>query len=261
MSTNRTREIARQLNIIDDTLFQKMAEDAGFCEELISVVLEEQVNVLQVIQQDSMKNLQGRSVVLDVLCEMEDGRICSVEVEKSRKHNHFKRVRYNTSCITTNITETGADFEKVPDVISIYISDFDIFKKNKVIYHVERIVKETAEICDNGMQEIYVNASADDGSDLAELMRIFKEQDKYNYEKFPRISKRKHQFLVDERGEKEMCELVENYAKEYAVEKDKLTAKELFINGANFEIVKKSLKDIPEEELLVIYNEVLAQHN
>ena len=36
-------------------------------------------------------------------------------VEKSRKHNHFKRVRYNTSCITTNITETGADFEKVPE--------------------------------------------------------------------------------------------------------------------------------------------------
>ena len=71
MDRKRTREIARQLNIIDDTLFQKMAEDAGFCEEMISTILGENVKVLKVVQQDTVKNLQGRSVILDVLCEME----------------------------------------------------------------------------------------------------------------------------------------------------------------------------------------------
>ena len=192
MNKKKAREIAKQLNIIDDTLFQKMAEDEGFCEELISTVLGEKVEVLQVIQQEGFKNLQGRSVILDAWCKLQDGRIVCVEVEKSRKHNHFKRTRYNTSCVTTNITDPGTDFEDVPDVISIYIADFDIFKKGKIIYHVERIVKETGDICENGLQEIYVNARADDGSELAELMQIFKEQDRYNYKKcnyiFYRIS-------------------------------------------------------------------------
>ena len=66
-------EIIQQLNIIDDTLFQKMAEDIDFCEEMISTILERTVKILQVIPQNSIKNLQGRSVILDALCEMEDG--------------------------------------------------------------------------------------------------------------------------------------------------------------------------------------------
>lgn len=33
---NRINEVVLSLNIIDDTLFQKMAEDIGFCEELLS---------------------------------------------------------------------------------------------------------------------------------------------------------------------------------------------------------------------------------
>ena len=264
MDRERTRKIARQLNIIDDTWFQKMAEDAGFCEEMISAILGETVKVLNVVQQDTVKNLQGRSVILDVLCEMEDGSVCVVEVEKSRKHNHFKRVRYNTSCVTVNITETGSEFEKVPNVKGIYIANFDIFNKGKVIYHIRIIVEETGEECDNGLREIYVNASANDGSDLAKLMKIFREQDEYDYEKFPKISKRKQQFLEEERGETTMCEIVENYAKEYAkeyaeecvVESAKETAKQLFESGVDYETVKKAMKQIPEDVLQIIYNEV-----
>ena len=59
--------IVRQLNIIDDTLFQKMAEDPEFCEEVISTILEQKVTVKKVTPQNTVKNLQGRSVVLDTL--------------------------------------------------------------------------------------------------------------------------------------------------------------------------------------------------
>ena len=233
LDREQIREIAKQLNIIDDTLFQKMAEDVGFCEEMISTILGEKVKVLNVIQQDIVKNLQGRSVILDLLCEMEDGSVCVVEVEKSRKHNHFKRVRYNTSCVTANITEPGSEFEKVPDVIGIYIANFDVFNRGKVIYHIKRIVEETGDECDNGLREIYVNASANDGSDLA---------------------------LCEERGETTMCEIVENFAKEYAIECAKETAKGLFENGVDYETVRKTVRQIPEEVLQMIYKEVVKEH-
>lgn len=99
--------IVQQLNIIDDTLFQKMAEDPEFCEEVISTVLEQKVTVMKVTPQNSVKNLQGRSVVLDALCELENGKECNVEIQKANDDDHQRRVRYNTSCITANITEPG----------------------------------------------------------------------------------------------------------------------------------------------------------
>ena len=125
-----TRKTVEQLNIIDDVFFQKMAEDIGFCEELLSTVLQQKVIVEEVIPQNSIKNLQGRSVILDAYCLLEDGRRCNVEVQKADNDNHVRRVRYNASCLTANIADPGVDFKDIPNVIVIFISKFDIFKAN-----------------------------------------------------------------------------------------------------------------------------------
>lgn len=264
MNKRKAEEIALSLNIIDDTLFQKMAEDQGFCQELLSTVLEQEVKVESMIPQSSIKNLQGRSVVLDALCVLENGKRCNVEVQKANDDNHEKRVRYHTSCITANITDPGSKFEKVPDVIGIFISKFDLFKKEKTVYHIDRTVRETGAVSDNGLQEIYVNTKVDDGSDIAELMRIYKEQETYDYVKFPHTSKRKHQFIVNEGGQKEMCELVENYAKEVAAEaaikaakeNEKSMVRKLLEMGVDFETVLCSTKNTSVEELNEIYDSV-----
>ena len=42
---------------------------------------------------------------------------------------------------------------------------------------------------DNGFQEIYINASADDGADIADLMKIFTVDNEYDDEKFPATPK------------------------------------------------------------------------
>ena len=190
MTKNKIEEIVLSLNVIDDTLFQKMAEDKDFCEEMLSTILQQKVMIESVIPQNSIKNLQGRSVILDALCVLEDGKRCNIEVQKANDDNHQKRVRYNTSCITANITNPGIKFEKVPNVIGIFISKFDMFKKGKTIYHIDRTVRETGDVTDNGLQEIYVNTKIDDGSDIAELMRIYKEQTVFDFDKFPKTSKK-----------------------------------------------------------------------
>ena len=256
-------EIVQQLNIIDDTFFQKMAEDIGFCEEMISTILGEKVTVKSVAVQNSIKNLQGRSVVLDALCMLENGEYCNAEIQKADDDNHAKRVRYNTSCVTANITEPGTKFEKVPNVIGIYISKFDMFQSGKTIYHIDRVIRETGEVQDNGLKEVYVNTKIDDGSDIAELMRIFKEKDTYDFEKFPKVSGRKKQFKENEGGSEKMCDLVENYAKERAEEAAKQTEKDnalrLFQNGADYELVRVSITSLSDEELQKIYKEALRE--
>ncbi len=259
----KVQKSAEKLNVIDDALFQKMAEDPGFCEELISTILGQKVIVKSVTPQNSIKNLQGRSVVLDALCILEDGRHCNVEVQKANDDNHERRVRYNTSCVTANITEPGTKFEKVPDVIGIFISRFDMFEAGRTVYHIDRTIRENGDVQNNGLQEIYVNTKIDDGTDIAKLMHIFKEQSAYDFEKFPRTSQRKKYFIEDEGGKEEMCEVVENYAKEYAreyaLEKEKKAAYKLFENGADYELVRKSMDSLSDEELKAIYKEVSSK--
>lgn len=88
-------------------------------------------------------------------------------------------------------------------------------------------------------------------------MKIFVENDVYDFEKFPKVSKRKSQFKREEGGEREVCEAVENYGKECAREAVKETAKEtaynFFKNGASYEMVKASMGSLTEEELMEIY--------
>ena len=233
----------------------------------ISTILEQKVVVKEVTPQNSIKNLQGRSVILDALCVLENGEDCNIEMQKADDDNHVKRVRYNTSCITANITNPGSKFEAVPNVIGIYISKFDMFQSEKTVYHIDRIIRETGEIQDNGLREIYVNTKVDDGTDIAELMTIFKDEDAYDFTKFPNTSRRKEQFKKSEGGKKEVCDLVENYARQYAEEVAKEAAekaikdatdaaRKLFENGVSYDVVRVSIATLSDEELQAIYTGV-----
>lgn len=205
----KIRELAKKLNPIDDIFFKKMAEYRPFCQEILQVILgDKNLIVTENTPQYTGTNLQGRSVILDVKCVLGTGEQVNIEVQKADNDDHQRRVRYNGSILTTNITDPGSKFADVPDVILIYISKFDIFNKAKTIYHVERIIQETGDIVDNGFKEIYVNASIDDGSDIAQLMKVFTDSNTYNA-KFPETSKRKRLFKGHEDGESIMNEELE----------------------------------------------------
>lgn len=103
-----------------------------------------------------------------------------------------------------------------------------------------------------------------------ELMRIFKEPDAYDFEKFPKVSKRKKQFKEDEEGDKTMCDLVENYANKKAAEaaakaaaeaaaEAKASALRLFQNGVDYELVRASITSITDEELREIYKKAIEE--
>lgn len=256
---SEVRERVERLNIIDDTLFQKMSEDIGFCEEMFSTIMKENIKVVQVIPQGSIKNLQGRSVIVDALCEKQDGTFINVEVQKSDNDNHQKRVRYNASCITANITDPGTRFEKIPDLIIIYISQFDIFKGNKIIYHVDRTVREMDMRVYNGLEEIYVNTKAEDGSDLAELMRIYTNVDAYNYEQFPNTSKRKEKLKKSREGVEIMCDIVEEYAEKQSMiavrQAEEKLAKKLLEEGMTIEKIVSMMEMLSAEDVKKISGE------
>lgn len=211
----RIRQDAMSLNPIDDALFQKMAEDTEFCQEILQVILNDKaLQVMDNVPQFMLKNLQGRSCILDVKCTLGDGRIVNAEVQKSDNDDHQRRVRYNAALLTANIAEPGDRFKAIPNVVVVFISKFDMYKSGKALYHVDRIIRENGTMVDNGFSELYVNAEVQDDSDVARLMDIFTRHDAYDDEMFPITSKRKRLFKTTEEGVSEMCEVIEKYIAE-----------------------------------------------
>ena len=205
----KIREEAKKLVPIDDVMFRKMAEDKEFCQEILRVIMgDTALIVIDNTPQYVGTNLQGRSVILDAHCKLGDGREIDIEVQKANDDNHQKRVRYNSSVLTANIMDPGEKFENVPDVCVVFISRFDMYKDGLPLYHVDRVVRETGKVVDNGFEEIYVNAAVKDSSDVSELMEVFVSDNVYN-DKFPLTSAGKRRYKETEEGQEIMCEIME----------------------------------------------------
>lgn len=219
ISKQRRSEVTNlihKLNIIDDTFFHKVAEDTKACEELLQILLEDKtIQLEENIPQYSLRNIGKRSVILDLLCKTLQGKYICMEVEKSTRHHHLKRVRYNISNLDTRTAEKGIEFTQLPDITYLYLTRKDFFASSKTIHQIIRYDKETGEKSENGIHEIYINAELNDGSKRAKLMKYLIKTEGYPPD-FPKISARVHQ--LKEEGEKEMCELIENYAQKRTVE-------------------------------------------
>lgn len=230
----------QKLRPIDDSFIRKLGEDKGFCEELLQVVLEiPELRVLENMVQKDIHNVDTRSVTVDLLCTAENSTRFSVEVQKADNDNHLKRVRYNGSCVQILSLDKGKRFEKLPDVYMIYITETDIFKRGKTIYHFEHTLRETGEVVENGYHEIYVNAEINDGTELAEYMEIFKSSDVMDNKKFPNICNTVR-YYKEGKGRSKMCTVVEEYAKEYAKEKTLETAKSLMESQVSDDIIHRA---------------------
>jgi hypothetical protein len=178
-------------------------------------------------------------VTVDLLCIDEEHEYFSVEVQKANDDNHEKRVRYNGACVQILALEKGRKFQELPDVYMVYITEKDIFKKGKALYHIDRVIRETNQVADNGYHEIYVNAEVKDGTDLSEYMEIFSSAKMPDNKKFPKLCQAV-KYYKQGKGRITMCAAVEAYAKEYAEEKAQETARLLLEDGINETIILKA---------------------
>lgn len=227
---NKKLEIIKKFKPINDIFFEVLADDVAFCQEILRVILEDDKLIVHDVKvQKDVRNLMGRSVRVDVLCTLGDGTLCNIEVQRANNDNHFKRIRYNAACITASETEIGSRFENVPNVIIVYISEFDILKGGKTTYHIDKVVRETGKILDDGMKTVCVNTKVNDGSLIAQLMQLFT-QTEISEPKFPVFTKRMNYIKNSQRGQAQMCELMEQYAED-RVEEAKKETQDKIIQG------------------------------
>lgn len=96
------------LRLLDDDFMSKVFEEKGCTEFLIQIILNRKdLHVQAVHRQHEIKNLQGRSVRLDILATDAANRAYNIEIQRNDRGAGVKRARYNSGLMDANITEPG----------------------------------------------------------------------------------------------------------------------------------------------------------
>lgn len=222
----------QSLRLLDDDFMNKVFEDKACAEFLLQIILERtDLTVQKVHSQHNLKNLQGRSVRLDILATDEAGRVYNIEVQRSDKGAGAKRARYNSSLIDANITEPGDNYENLNETYVIFITEHDVLKAGQPIYHIDRMIQETSASFGDGSHILYVNAQIKDNTALDQLMHDFactKAEEMH----YPILAKRVRYFKEEQEGVATMSRIFEEIKREAAQEAARKTAREKSIQVA-----------------------------
>ncbi len=230
----------------DDFMTVCLADNFEGVELILQIVLGRQdITVKSVRTQEPMKNLQGRSAILDVHAVDSTKREFDIEIQRKDSGAGAKRARHNSSLLDAHILKTGDDTEDIPDSYVIFITENDVMGKNQAIYHIQRYVEtnEGKELFGDGSHIIYVNGKYRGNDEVGKLMHDFSctNPDDMNYEA---LAKRARYFKQDEKGVAAMCKIMEDMRNEAAQQAEQNKAKKMAIRM--IKAGKMSLEDIAD---------------
>lgn len=247
----------RGFRLLDDDFMTKVFEDISCAELLLRIILnDEGIRVLEAHSQRGIKNLQGRSVKLDILAVDSHNRVFNVEVQRSDRGAGAKRARYNSALIDANVTEPGDQYEDLNETFVIFITENDVMKAGLSIYHIDRVVRETGKLFEDEEHIIYVNSQIKDETKLGRLMHDFSCTDaKDMYNKV--LADRVRYFKEDERGVEIMCremEIMRNQAHEEGIEKGRIMQliKQVCVKMQKFSSAEEVANDLVEQDVPLI---------
>ena len=211
-------ERIRNFRLMDDDFMSKVFEDKDCAEFLLRIILErDDLTVQEVHGQHDLKNLQGRSVRLDILAVDHANRTYNVEVQRSDHGAGAKRARYNSSLLDANLTEKGDKYDTLNETYVIFITENDVLQGGLPIYHINRMIEEMAKPFGDEAHIIYVNAQIKDETALGKLMHDFSCTDP-NQMNYPVLAQRVRYFKEDTKGVTNMCRAIEEMREETARE-------------------------------------------
>ena len=219
------------LRLLDDDFMTKVFEDTKCAEFLLQIILKrDDLKVTKSTSQYGIKNLQGRSVRLDILAVDQKNHVYNIEIQRSDHGAGVKRARYNSSLIDANVTEPGEQYEALNESYVIFITENDVLGKGLPIYHIERTVTETGEPFGDEEHIVYVNSQIKDETSLGKLMHDFaciEAKDMY----YSVLADRVRYFKEDEKGVTVMCKAMEDMRNEASKEKAISVAREMIKDG------------------------------
>ena len=241
----------KQLRYMDDTFMTVcLADNFEAVELILRIILEQKdITVRSVRTQELMKNLQGRSAILDVHAVDSTGREFDVEIQRSDAGAGAKRARHNSSLMDAHILKPGADTEEIPDSYVIFITENDVMNGDQAVYPVDRYVKigRKKVLFGDGSHILYVNGKYRGDDEIGKLIHDLSctDPDDMNYEA---LADRARYYKKNEKGVAAMCKIMEDMrneaAREAAREAEQKKAKKMAIRM--IKAGKMSLDDISD---------------
>lgn len=200
----------KRLRLFDDDFMTKCFEGSPEgVTLLLRVILDRpDLEVLEFHVQHTIKNLQGRSLRLDILAVDSAGKHYNVEIQRDDRGADVCRARYHSSLIDANLLLPGGKTANLPETFVIFITEHDILGAGKAVYHVRRFVEETGLPFGDGSHILYVNGACRDETPVGRLMHDFSCTDPADMN-FPVLAERVRYFKENKEGIQTMCQIWE----------------------------------------------------
>ena len=118
----------------------------------------------------------NKKETVDMLCKLSDGSIVNVEIQLENENAHARRIFKYASKIKSYLTEKGTKYKDLKDIIEIYLTKQDIFKKGSTVYEVDmNIVSDQNEIIgkwDAGLKVYYVNTKGLTNKNINDYLKL-----------------------------------------------------------------------------------------
>lgn len=229
---DRINKLIDGLTLFDDDLMSRVFDkNIEATELLLRIILERKIKVISVNGQEEMKSVAvgGRNITLDVHALDENEEKMDIEVQGNSEGAHIRRARYHSSVLDSRMLKEGQEFKEIKDSYVIFIYKRDKFQEGLPLYHIDRYVRETGKLFEDGSHIIYVNGNYKGDDEIGHLMQDFHQTDPDNMH-YKELSQGVRHFKEVEEGRDTMCEAVQEYAKEYASECLKTEKAELVEN-------------------------------
>ena len=229
---DRINKLIDGLTLFDDDLMSRVFDkNIEATELLLRIILERKIKVISVNGQEEMKSaaVGGRNITLDVHALDENEEKMDIEVQGNSEGAHIRRARYHSSVLDSRMLKEGQEFKEIKDSYVIFIYKHDKFQEGLPLYHIDRYVRETGKLFEDGSHIIYVNGNYKGDDEIGHLMQDFHQTDPDNMH-YKELSQGVRHFKEVEEGRDTMCEAVQEYAKEYASECLKTEKAELVEN-------------------------------
>ncbi|MBR2185791.1 MAG: Rpn family recombination-promoting nuclease/putative transposase [Lachnospiraceae bacterium] len=181
MCTEKERIIKtlEEMDVMDDFLFMEIMtdEESGIevCRMILSLVLKREIGKISYTAQkvvpgvsESSHGIRMDAYITEQLSEegtdRPDIRVYDMEPDTQSKKKRWlpKRSRYYGDLIDVHLLETGVEYNKLPELVTIFILSFDPFGKNAMYYEAGSIIKTHPDIpYDDGIRRIYLYVNGD----------------------------------------------------------------------------------------------------
>ena len=154
-------------------LFRK---NTSLVQRILNIILEKKDIEIERLdtQLDLIKSHDSKSIRPDVLAIDKYKNYYDIEIQRDSKEASSKRCRYYTSILDVEFMKPGMDYEKLPKIYMIFITEKDYYQKGRGIYKIQKGIENHPDLkYEDEVYILYINAQYTGEDELGYLMHDF----------------------------------------------------------------------------------------